>query len=349
MLSSKGTDSLPPRRSSSTSTTVGDRLNDGTSTERDRAAARLPRSCDGRELDERPALHQLLVVSEHPRDRRRHRLDAAGAVQEHDHAGGVVHDGPELPDLVRGDLPTPALGQVPQAQHEPVHRRPVEEVGADDLDELPTRREPAPGARSASPPSCPGCSSSDTAATSWSSGWRNSSPSVPARRARVHPEQPFGGVVRPDQPGGGVDHDDGVGKPDSHVEQASRFDHQDSIGCGGLPALALVSPCWAPSGPRPPRPARHGCSRHAGSPGPSTGRGAGPELAGPRSGGGRSAGIAPRIALWMAGGMPGFLPASWPTPCLGRRHRRHPVEPRRCPWTPRSRRTRHRASRPLDG
>ena len=33
---------------------------------------------------------------------------------------------------------------------------------------------------------------------------------------------------------GGVDHDDGVGQPDSHVEQASRFDHQDSIGCGGL-------------------------------------------------------------------------------------------------------------------
>ena len=42
MLSSKGTDSFPPRRIRSTSTTVGALLNEGTSTERDSAAARLP-------------------------------------------------------------------------------------------------------------------------------------------------------------------------------------------------------------------------------------------------------------------------------------------------------------------
>ena len=58
-------------------------------------------------------------------------------------------------------------------------------------------------------------------------------PVGPGQARAIHPEEPFGGIVRPDQPGRGIDDDNGIGKPNSHVEQASRFDHQDSIGCGG--------------------------------------------------------------------------------------------------------------------
>ena len=58
-------------------------------------------------------------------------------------------------------------------------------------------------------------------------------PVGPGQARAVDPEQPFRGVVGPDQPGRGVDHDDRVREPDSHVEQAPRFDHQDSIGCAG--------------------------------------------------------------------------------------------------------------------
>ena len=58
-------------------------------------------------------------------------------------------------------------------------------------------------------------------------------PAGPGQARAVDAEQPFGGVVGPNEPGRGIDHDDRVREPDGNVEQSPRFDHQDSIGCGG--------------------------------------------------------------------------------------------------------------------
>ena len=153
-------------------------------------------------------------------------------VQQHDDAGGVVHEWPEPPDLVGGHLPAPPFGEVAKAQHESADGGPVEEVGADHLDEPP----PVGGAH----PQLD--RRPHRLALDARQGDRGQLLVVgvdevegvgPRQSAAVHSEQSLGGVVGPDQPGGGIDHHNRVGEPDRHVEQAARFDHQDSIGCRG--------------------------------------------------------------------------------------------------------------------
>ena len=84
-------------------------------------------------VGERPVLEPFLVEAEDAREPARRRLDDAVARQEHRDRRRVLHERAEPRDLVAGDLPSPALGQVAHAEHEVVAER-----RADHLDEAPT-------------------------------------------------------------------------------------------------------------------------------------------------------------------------------------------------------------------
>ena len=83
-------------------------------------------------VNERPVLEPLLVEPEDSGQAAGGGFDDALARQEHGDRSRVLHQRAEPRDLVAGDFPTPALGQVACAENEAVAQR-----GADHLDESP--------------------------------------------------------------------------------------------------------------------------------------------------------------------------------------------------------------------
>ena len=135
------------------------------------------------------------------------RLDDAVARQEHGHRRRVLHQRAEPRDLVAGDLPTAAFGQVADTEHEVVAER---------------RRRSS--RRVASRPQLRTRSSSERAdllVLHAREGERGElevvgvdevEPVLADRLVDRDPEEPLGGAVGPPDVGAGVDHEHGVGQ-----------------------------------------------------------------------------------------------------------------------------------------
>ena len=101
-------------------------------------------------VGERPVLQPLLVEAEDSREAARRRLDDAVAGQQHRDRRRVLHQRTEPRDLVAGDFPAPAFGEVAHAEHEVVAER-----RADHLDQTPAVGAADRAARAATRPPCP--------------------------------------------------------------------------------------------------------------------------------------------------------------------------------------------------
>ena len=78
----------------------------------------LPAVGLGHDVGERTHLDELGIVAQQPGDRPRGGLEESGGGHEQDHGAGVVHQGPEACLTAAGQLETPALGQVTQAEED---------------------------------------------------------------------------------------------------------------------------------------------------------------------------------------------------------------------------------------
>ena len=137
MLSSNGTVDFPSWRSSPTLIVTGwaavapaGRLAQG--------GHDLPAVGLGHDVGERTHLDELGIVAQQPGDRPRGGFEEPGGGHEHDDGADVVHQGPEACLAAAGQLETPALGQVAQAEEHEVLAGEFER-GADDLDQAPSR------------------------------------------------------------------------------------------------------------------------------------------------------------------------------------------------------------------
>ena len=222
MLSSQGTGTPPSRRRRSTSTMVGPSV--GLLAVERRGQRRPQGGTVGGddEVLERVALDQCLVVPEHPGDGGRHRLHRSGPVEQQEDAGRVVHQGPEPLDVVGGHLPAAPFGEVAQAPHEPVDGWLADQVGADQLDELP------PGGRL--DPELDGGADVLVAHARQRGdgqldvfGMQELEPAGADDVGVGQPEDPLRGRIAPHQVALGVRHDDGIGQLQGEMLQPRRF------------------------------------------------------------------------------------------------------------------------------